>query len=102
MTDPQPSIDWEARAAEQAEQHQRRQATKRATRAEFKAARDAGLRSRHAAKLARLATEPREGPCGCTSTSWCPQHWQALPTPEKRDWRRRHPGQPPTIEEPQP
>lgn len=32
---------------------------------------------------------PRPGPCGCTSTTWCPQHWQALNPIEKRAWTRR-------------
>jgi hypothetical protein len=93
-----PPLDAEldARFAEQLDAHRRRQAARAAVRAELKAARDAGLRARHAGKLARIhAAGPRPGPCGCTTDRWCPQHWQALPAPERRAWRRSHPDQTP-------
>lgn len=94
MTEPLPD-GWDRAVEEIAEARRQRveqQADRRReVRAEFKTARDAGLRIRHATKLARIhAAGPRPGPCGCTEASWCPQHWQALPVPEKRDWRRRN------------
>ncbi|MGI5182240.1 hypothetical protein ACQEVZ_38700 [Dactylosporangium sp. CA-152071] len=60
--------DWDAivaeRLAAQRAEHDRRQAAKRATRAEFAAARTAGLRQRHTAKLARTqqTTPPQDNP----------------------------------------
>lgn len=35
---------------------------------------------------------PRPGPCGCTGTVWCEQHWQVLPAVWKRAWIRRQRG----------
>jgi hypothetical protein len=79
-----PVDDQAARLAAQLAEHDRRQAIKRATRADFAAARTAGLRARHTAKLARLDPAARIAkPCGCTSDRLCPQHIDALPRAER-------------------
>jgi hypothetical protein len=59
-----PTVDWDAihanRLAAQAAEHDRRQEQKRATRADHQAARTAGLRIRHATKLARITQSNTE------------------------------------------
>lgn len=59
MSEP-PAIDWKARQAEQLAEHRRRQTERAAVRAEFAAARKAGLRARHSAKLARTHDTPTQ------------------------------------------
>lgn len=56
-----PVDDQTARLAAQLVEHDRLQAAKRATRADFAAARTAGLRARHATKLARTQP-PQDNP----------------------------------------
>lgn len=58
-----PLDNWPARLAEIAEAARMRQADRRAVRAELAAARTAGLRARHTAKLARSAN-PQDVPTG--------------------------------------
>lgn len=53
-----PIDDWPTRLAQLADAARQRQAERRVTRAEFTAARNAGLRARHAAKLARTRQAP--------------------------------------------
>jgi hypothetical protein len=45
-----------------------------------------------------MTTRPQPGPCGCTPSQFCAQHWQVLSGAQRAEWRKAttagHPQQP--------